>query len=260
MEARIINVTFNEILFEVPPAAALGAGPGEAVDVRVRNIGSGTETIARGAFRYLAPMIISEVLPAVGPAGGNSIVTLRGSGFQTPVAVTIAGVPARVLRVSGNEIVAITGAVTTTSCTDVRGIVQVFDINTGDLGEGPEFRYIMTGPVITAAPLQATAGQEISLSLASSIRQHAPIAVNVGGAPPMQAFVRDGQLTFRIPETLPFPRAACLVNGVAGVEPRPLLAFVRITDEFACSNGVQMLIAPPEPVACMAMPQAVTKD
>ena len=73
-------------------------------------------------------------------------VTIFGQGFQAPVAVTLAGIPANIVSVSATEIVVIPGAPQVTGCTDMSGPVQVVNINSGDGSgrSGPGFVYLVS--------------------------------------------------------------------------------------------------------------------
>ncbi|HWW61795.1 MAG TPA: IPT/TIG domain-containing protein, partial [Thermoanaerobaculia bacterium] len=102
-EAQVITVTFSQIVVFAPPG--VHAGP---ADVRVVNINSGTSVIARNAFRYTEPMRITSISPTTGPAIGSTPVHIFGSGFDVPIAITIAGQIALPIRVTSTEIVAVT--------------------------------------------------------------------------------------------------------------------------------------------------------
>jgi len=92
----------NQVTFGGQPAGAIVAlndtrlnatappgTPGATVDVRVQN-GNGTSTLA-GAYRYHRRPTLASLAPDNGPAGGGTLVTLRGTGFQVdaPGATTV---------------------------------------------------------------------------------------------------------------------------------------------------------------------------
>ena len=74
-------------------------------------------------------------------------------GFQAPVAVTLAGVPAFVQSVSATEIVVLPGIPAGCGCATVTGAIVVTNINTGETATAPAgvtFTYVvvpMTGRV-----------------------------------------------------------------------------------------------------------------
>jgi IPT/TIG domain len=250
-EARVVHMTFDQIVILVPAAADLGAAPNEDIRIRVWNIFSNTDEIASVTFHYLPDLLIAHASPLIGPAAGGTRVQISGSGFQAPVAVIVAGVPAQVIRVSGSEILAVTGPLTTTSCRDVTGRVEVFDIQNGTLGQGPDFTYVMTRPVITSvSPTEATAGEQIEVSVAYPL----PVlmTLTLADAPPVHTYASNGRLLFQVPRTIAFPRAACLVNGLAGTEPRPFTTDLRVSDGYGCTDAVPLTLLPPEPAACVA--------
>jgi hypothetical protein len=131
-ECRVLQVDYSQILVEVP--AARYTGP---ADVVVRNITSGPEARLANALRYVPGIEITSISPTEGPATGETVVRISGSGFIAPVMVTIGGVPASVLQVSGTRIVARTNAA---GCND-DGPVTVTSIINGDTATGPVFEY-----------------------------------------------------------------------------------------------------------------------
>lgn len=84
-------------------SATAVAPPHEAgrVDVEVvSRFGAAKKNLG---IRYVAPLVLQDVAPAVGPLAGGNRVTLWGSGFTTDTRVTFGGVTARVLDVASDE-------------------------------------------------------------------------------------------------------------------------------------------------------------
>jgi len=134
LEASVVSVSPTQIVVLSPPARGFGNVLGNtAVDIRVKNLNSGFETTAVGAFRYGSKVLITSFGP--GELEWNdttTLITIQGQGFASPVAAGIAGVAAHVVSVSGTEVVVQSPGVVPTSCTDVTGGVSVVNINTGD--------------------------------------------------------------------------------------------------------------------------------
>ena len=152
-EAQIVNVQFDRIIVIAPRSnntSPTGVGPVVGpVDVTVVNINSGTRVTSGAAFRYVPGAQITAVGPTEGPFTGGTHVTIDGQGFDDPVAVTIGGVAALPIRVSGTQIVAITSGVNITSCADVPGAIIVTNVNTGvSATAGVQFTYRVPRPLI----------------------------------------------------------------------------------------------------------------
>ena len=150
-EATVVSVSFNQVVVLSPPAFGAGAGNlNQSVPVTVKNITSGITSNATVLFSYTPAVKITAVsngtqsaLPPFAP------VTIYGQGFQAPVAVTLAGVPALVTSVAATEIVAVPGLPLLSSCANVAGLVNVVNIDTGDGASGAGFTYVVPQPTIT---------------------------------------------------------------------------------------------------------------
>ncbi len=73
---------------------------------------NGAVAVFSGQFTYGSTIRITSIGPGSGPFTGGTAVTIFGSGFDEPVAVTLGGIGQQVLSVSGTEIRFITGALT----------------------------------------------------------------------------------------------------------------------------------------------------
>lgn len=150
VEAAVVSVNFNQIVVLSPPAFGAGAENLNAtVDVTVKNINSGL--ISNGvSYRFTPAIQITAASNTIQPAGGPfSPVTIFGQGFQAPVAVTLAGVPAFVQSVSATELIVLPSQPLLTGCADVTGDIAVVNINSGDGATGPAFTYLVTKVAIT---------------------------------------------------------------------------------------------------------------
>lgn len=173
-EARVLNVQFGQILVESPAGRDTspdGSGPVLGpVTVLVRNINSNTSGSMAAAFAYKAAMQITAVGPTQGPPTGGTRVTIDGNGFVSPVAVSIGGIAAQPVFVSGTRVIALTGAADIEGCSDVQGPVAVTNINNGDSATaGVQFTFKVTKPVIVAVtPSSTTPGGVVTVRVFSA--------------------------------------------------------------------------------------------
>lgn len=152
VEATVESVTANEIVVITPSATGFGqANQNALVDVLVRNLETGFSTVAGGAFRYGSQVIITSVAPTMAiPYDSQPRVTIFGQGFEAPVAVSLGGVAAQPVSVSGTEIVVKAGIPVVNSCSDITGPISVTNINsgTGDTADGLTFTYSVSSAII----------------------------------------------------------------------------------------------------------------
>ncbi len=148
LEATVLTTTFSQIVALSPPNFGVGE---QTVAVTVKNIASGVTSNAN-LFLYTPPVqIISASNLTQGALGPFTPVTIFGRGFQAPVAVTLAGIPATAISVSATEIVAMPGLPLNQGCGDISGGISVVNINTGDgtTADGLTFHYVVVEVVIT---------------------------------------------------------------------------------------------------------------
>jgi hypothetical protein len=230
-EAKVVQVNYGEIIVVAPdgrstsPAGnATVTGP---VDVRVKNIASNTEAVLGNGFRYVAALAITSVSPREGAFVGGTRVQIDGIGFLAPVAVTIGGVAAQPISVSGTRIIAMTSALNITSCGDSGGPVVVTNINNGDQAEGGSFTYRVPQPTITGvSPSAVTEGGNITVTVANA--QPGVNRIKLGDRvvfPTSSIFNPDGSATFTVavPTNFTFSTTACTVGPVTGTRNVPLV-------------------------------------
>lgn len=217
-EARIIEVRFNEIIVEAPPGrdtSPNGSGPITGpVGITVVNINSQTRTTFDAGFRYVAAVQVIAAGPTEGPFTGGTRVTIDGNGFVAPVAVSIGGVAAQPIDVSGTRIIAITSPLRVTSCADATGPIVVTNISNGDQAVGPAFTYIVPRPTILSVNPGAEGlvpGASVTVSVANAFP---PGRFTIGSTtlPVTGTTVNgDGTTTFQvtIPTNVELTRQAC---------------------------------------------------
>lgn len=283
-EARVINVDFSQIIVETPAARDTSSGGSGVVTgpvaVTIRNINSQTSVTSEAAFRYVAAMDITSFRPISGPATGGTVLTIDGVGFNAPVDVTVAGVRAQVLEVTGSRIVARTAALPI-ACAGTTGAIQVTNVNNGDLeiyGDGADeqaYTYIPVAPFITSVAVPV-GGAPPGSSVNVTVRDPgvgpfgtADVRFDIAGRTiipsPSQVTQGGGTTSFAVavPTTgFDFPTVACTTGGgLAGTRLGPLetgITFTNLTT--SCTNTATLLVAPPAPNTCVTGPRPTVTD
>jgi len=219
VEASVVSVNYNQIVVLSPPAFGIGGGNlNQPVQVTVKNIGSGA--VSNGiSFTYGPPVKVTSVAPGeVSATPPFPQVTIFGQGFQAPVAVTLAGIPATIVSVAATEIVVIPSAPQISGCTDLSGPVQVVNINSGDgnaLGSGPSFVYLVAQfkPVLNAATPASGDASSGALQI-TLIGQNLSrvVRVTIGGRSTTFTVVNDGTITATVPDNFATPPACTPPN------------------------------------------------
>jgi hypothetical protein len=283
-QAQVVNVLFNRIIVMSPTArdtAPNASGPVTGpVDLRIKNIASGKEVTAVGAFRYTPKMQITTVQPLIGSALGGTVVTIDGTGFNDPLAVFIGDVLAQVIKVTGTQIQARTGSLAS-PCSSASGPIAVMNTDNGDTANAPSlftFQYVGVQPSITGVSFSPSAPPN------DVPRPGAPIQVSVlnpGVGPLGTGLVRFtlgsstasatpnpisnglGTTTFTvvIPTTLTFTSTvACTTSGgFPGTQLAPIsvpITFLNVTTTCTDTLPDAIQVFPPAPNSCAAPPTA----
>ena len=267
-EARIVQANFGEIIVESPPARDTSPGGSDTVtgpvDITVVNINSQTRTTLSAGFRYTASVRVIAAGPTQGPATGGTHVTIDGNGFVAPVAVTIGGVAAQPVFVSGTRIVAVTSPVALTSCSDVSGPITVTNISNGDSASGPEFTYRVIAPTITnVSPTTVNAGETVTITVANA--QIGTTRIKLGDRTVFASgsIAADGTGTFvaTVPANFTFATESCTVGGVTGT--RRIATTLGVTYQnvqSGCTDTIADVVTiepcDPMPCACTLPPPA----
>jgi hypothetical protein len=218
-EATVVSVSFNQVVVLSPPAFGAGAGNlNQTVPVTVKNITSGITSNATITFSYTPAVRVTSISNGTQSIGFLSPVTIFGQGFQAPVAVTLAGVPALVTSVAATEIVAMPGTPLLASCANVTGQVNVVNIDTGDGASGAGFTYVVPQPSITGvSPGAGTPGTTVTITGVNFPSIQANAAVKFGT---QSAFIQNGgfapgSITVTAPAGTVSANPAC-TNGNTG--------------------------------------------
>jgi IPT/TIG domain len=252
-QMQVISITFNQIIALTPTARDVnpnGSGPLTGpVDLRVLNINSNTFVVLSNAFRYTPKAQITTIAPGEGPFTGGTRMTIDGTGFDDPVAVTVAGVAAQVIKVSGTQLIVVTSGVQPTGCTDITGPVLVVNVNNGDGATGPNFIYRVPKPIILSVTNPTPLGGNICITVLNALGVPRLKIGDVGLSITSTTINADGSTTFcgPVPNSLTLATKAC--QGVAGVT-TPINTFFDVTYTSALTTCTDTLtkgaeISPP---------------
>jgi hypothetical protein len=240
-EAQVISVTFNQIIVMSPRASDTAAGGSGVVtgpvDVIVKNINSGKSVTLSGGFRYIPKMVITTAGPTEGPFSGGTRVTIDGSGFSDPLAVTMGAFAAQVIRVSGSEVVAISPAIQPMGCNDVLGPITVTNTDNGDSATGPTFTFRVPKPlIISISPNPANLGGSVNVTVLGAVG-FARITIGETAANIVSSMANaDGTTTFvvTVPPTLTLAQTSCPGGGSAPIPTQFDVTFTSATT--GCTN------------------------
>lgn len=169
-EAQVLSVSFNQIIALSPVLPAPAPTLPFSVDVRVHEVNSGVDSVANpgDVFRYVQPLVITSADNSQQRVDVPfSQVTIFGQGFESPVAVSLAGIPATVISVSSTEVIVLPSTPFASACGDITGAISVTNINTGETATGPAFQYLIaqTTPILRGvSPSTASAGTTVTVS------------------------------------------------------------------------------------------------
>lgn len=153
-EAQVLSVGFNQIIVKTPPASGAGLpNLNQTVTVRVHEITSGLDASKDAAFRFVTAIQVTAIDNSQQRVDQPfTPVTVHGQGFLSPVAVTLAGIPAKVISVSATELLVLPGAPFVSGCADISGPTIVTNIDSGATATGPTFIYLVvqTKPIISS--------------------------------------------------------------------------------------------------------------
>ena len=155
LEATVVSASQTQIVVLTPAAVGFGSGfANQDVILTVKNISNGLQADASLRFHYGTKVHITSMGPGSGSYLGGTHVTIFGSGFSGPVAVSLGGIGQPVLSVTGSEIIFQTAGILVTQCPTSGFVtasgVSVVNIDTGDgdTAAGLGFQYLVPQPVI----------------------------------------------------------------------------------------------------------------
>ena len=267
-EAQVITVQFKQLIVMSPTARDTASGGSGAVtgavDVRVINITSAKSATLANGFRYTPKMQITAFGPGSGTAFGGTRVTIDGIGFNDPVTVSIGGIIAAPIKVTGTQVVAITGR-TPVPCTPPTGPVVVTNVDNGDGASGGAFTYTPEIPLITSVvtPTCNNPGCNVQVTVikpgvgidgTAIIRFVFGTGATAATVFPTPSTIVDpvGPTTFQMPiPNVDFPTTACTVGGLAGTKKANAkvdLTFTNMTT--GCTDVIHNFVIAPTDTSC----------
>ncbi|HSY51660.1 MAG TPA: IPT/TIG domain-containing protein [Thermoanaerobaculia bacterium] len=215
-QVTVLTVAFHEIDVTAPTARDTSPNGSGAVtgpiDVKVVNVNSGTSVVSAGAFRYVNKAQITAITPNQGPFTGGTRFTLDGTGFTSPVTVTLDGIAASIISVSASEIIGISNGIAVTSCADSSGPIGMTNVDNGDSAIGPTWIYRVLKPAILSVnPASAAPNANVSIRVANAVGFPRITLGTTGVNITSQTDNGDGSTTFIIvvPSSLPLTTAGC---------------------------------------------------
>jgi hypothetical protein len=277
-EARVIDVKFAQLIVEAPAARDTSPNGGSTVvgpvNITVVNMNANKSSTLTNGFRYVNKMQITTINPVSGPATGGTEITIDGTGFNQPLQVSIGGLLATIIGVSGSEIIVRTQALPI-PCQTLPA--QIFVTNTdngdsdvyGDAPNEPGFTFLAVNPAIVSTSAPVHPGDTLSVVVTNpgvgplgtaSIR----FTLNGGVVLPSPATISTGTgsqtFTVAVPTTgFAFPTIACTTGGNPGTQLGPLdvpLIFTNATT--GCTDTVTVRVLPPDPNPCVQAPPIAT--
>jgi len=241
LEAAVISTSRTQVVVLSPAASGFGGGfVNQDVLITVKNLSSGLQADATQKFHYGSKVHITSMGPGSGPFTGGTRVTIFGSGFAGPVAVSLGGVGQAVLNVTGSEIIFQTSGINVTTC-PANGIftatpISVTNIDTGDSDSQPiSFSYVVPVPLIFG--ISPNAGATNTSATISGQNFAANVQVLFGGTNGSAATVvshTSTSINIKVPPTPPgftFNTEACDGNGdgvPSGTRPIPTPASISV--------------------------------
>ncbi len=208
-EAQVLSVGFNQIIVKTPPASGAGLpNLNQTVTVRVHEITSGLDASKDGAFRFVTAIQVTAIDNSQQRVDQPfTPVTIHGQGFLSPVAVSLAGIPAHVISVSATELLVLPGAPFVSGCADISGPTIVTNIDSGATATGPTFIYLVvqTKPIITSVS-PSSGGPGTTLTIIGSNLGNVT-SVTVGGHSASIVSVSSNEVIVTVPDNGAAPPA-----------------------------------------------------
>jgi hypothetical protein len=177
VEGTVVSVTPTQIVAITPAARGFGQNlTNQVVDVLVKEVNTGFSSIGAQQFKYGTGVQVTAMGPGGGSYLGGTRVTIDGSGFEGPVAVSFhftspsVAVAQQVLSVSGSQIVILTSPAPLPTTCPTNGLISadsvtVVNINTGNSATASlGFNFALPVPVITGInPTSGGIGSSVTI-------------------------------------------------------------------------------------------------
>ena len=270
VEAQVQSVSSTEIVALTPAARGFGQNlVNQVVDILIKNVNTGFNTIASDAFKYGSDVLITAMGPGSGDFRGGTRVTIFGQGFDAPVAVSLGGVGQQVVSVSGTEVEFITSGVAVATC-PANGLVTVTGVSVTNIESGASatanlgFNYVVPRPLIFGVnPNTGPVGTQVTISgqdfpLPSGGQNLVQVTFGGGSTTGSSATIvgnnTDRTIVVRVPTPPPsftYTTQSCDDNGdgTLGTRTLPTAISVTVTDlsGTGCSTTLSNAFTLPSP-------------
>ena len=173
--ATSVNVASATSIVATTPAFAAGV-----VDVVVTN-SDGQSATRPGGFTYVGPPAVTAISPVAGPTGGNTVVTVSGSGFTGATGVTFGASNARSFTVTSDTTLTATSSAQTAGTVD---IVVTTPYGASQLSPADQFTYQAQPAVTAVSPAEGpTAGGTVVTVTGSGFSRASAITFGSTAAP-----------------------------------------------------------------------------
>jgi hypothetical protein len=267
VEAEVqASPTFNQVVVLAPPALGLGAPlANRQVTVRVVNVLTGNDAVKPLAYRYGPSMEITAAGPTTLAAVGGQRVEIDGWGFDEPVAVTLGGIAADPIFVSGTKVIVMSGRPIIQNCAVAGGgvgPVSVTNVEDGNNATGPIFTYVAPQvSIFTITPSTVAPGGTVTIGVAGA--SGGPGRVVIGGRTVTATFTGTSNgvstYTFVVPSNLQFLTEPC--SGVQASAPVPTSFTINFEDLVTgCDDELTeaVTVTPPATGRLTVIPQTLS--
>lgn len=243
-----------------PDGSGAKTGP---VDVKVLNVNSGKSVVAPSAFRYVNKAQITAITPSEGPFTGGTRVLIDGTGFNDPVAVSLDGIAASVIKVTPTEITVISNGLAVVGCADSSGATIVTNVDNGDQATGPNFIYRVLKPVIVAVgAVTPTLGGNTTVTVANAVGVPRIVVGDQTAAITGTTENPNGTTTFtiQVPSTLTLSTQACpAAPGINAVVPTAFdVTYTSLTTTCTDKLTKGLTVNPSGPIVAVSPPAGFT--
>jgi PKD repeat protein len=245
VEATVVSVTPTQIVAITPAANGFGQNlTNMVVDVLVKEVNTGFSAIGAQQFKYGTSVQITSMSSGSGSYLGGTRLTIFGSGFEGPVAVSFTftnpnvSVAQTVVAVSGTEIQIITSPAPLPTTCPKNGLissssVQVVNITTGDSGTAAiGFNFQLPTPIISSlSPAHGMANASIMINGQDFNPQSTSVTFGAssGGTSAQVLGGSSTSLTVRVPSQ-PLSFFTTMPCGNGGTEPTSTPITINVTD------------------------------
>lgn len=263
VEAAVQSVSGTRLEVRSPAATGFGAVLRDAqADIRITNLNSGLATTRAAAFRYGVSLQVTGLQPDVVDAEDPDLVTIFGSGFESPLVVLVNGVQQQVVSVTGTQVVFRPADISINGCPEPGAIVSTRTVSVRLLNSGAEgaspisLKYTADVPrplVQNVVPNTGPGAGGTSVNVNGS-GFDSPVRVLFGGNQAGVQSISPTQVRVTTPAfTGDFPTEACTASGgVPGTRQRPVSVDVEVINlDTGCSDLASGAFVYEPPTTCV---------